>query len=255
MNYLDFGQSLVESGDLDPLYIVLSESEIAQDRTTLARWLFGYWCFYHAGVATRLAEQPNYWEGFRRAIKSAPRGRERRHFRGNLATNAVTFFEEHWEEPEHLVEELLSGDLSWAAVSKRVQKLPAFGPWMAFKVADMAERVMGDPVDFSGCELELYAEPVKGAKIVACDFWGWPSFDNRTQMRGLVDRLLDEFGSLDAPPDLARKVNVQEVETILCKFKGHHLGRYPVGHDIKALISDLERTDQNLYAIARGIWG
>jgi hypothetical protein len=47
----------------------------------------------------------------------------------------------------------------------------------------------------------------------------------------VVNRLLKEFEDYEAPPFGERKVNIQEVETILCKFKSHLSGHYPWQND------------------------
>ena len=42
---------------------------------------------------------------------------------------------------------------------------------------------------------------------------------------------LTEFQDLLAPPFYDRPVNIQEVETVLCKFKAHYKHHYPMGND------------------------
>src|SRR6185437_10528018 len=47
----------------------------------------------------------------------------------------------------------------------------------------------------------------------------------------VVAHLARQFGDLLAPPWRDRPVNIQEIETVLCKWKSHLHGRYPVGKD------------------------
>jgi len=43
-----------------------------------------------------------------------------------------------------------------------------------------------------------------------------------------------------APPWFDRPLNIQEAETILCKYKSHTHGHYPVGKDVAAVKKALE---------------
>jgi hypothetical protein len=38
-------------------------------------------------------------------------------------------------------------------------------------------------------------------------------------------------GKFKAPPDFTRPVNVQEIETVFCKYKSPLKGHYPLGKD------------------------
>ena len=54
-----FGRHLITTGDLDPIYTALVRAEQGGDFSVpqLCRWLLGYWCYYHAGVASFLSEK------------------------------------------------------------------------------------------------------------------------------------------------------------------------------------------------------
>ncbi len=42
-----------------------------------------------------------------------------------------------------------------------------------------------------------------------------------------------------APPHYDRNVNIQEIETICCKYKAHTKGHYAIGHDWEAIAKSL----------------
>jgi hypothetical protein len=44
-----------------------------------------------------------------------------------------------------------------------------------------------------------------------------------------------KLGTLKAPPRFERRINIQEIETILCKWKSHINGHYFVGKDIQEI--------------------
>jgi hypothetical protein len=43
--------------------------------------------------------------------------------------------------------------------------------------------------------------------------------------------LMEHLGHMKAPPRYERAINLQETETVFCKWKSHLVGRYDVGRD------------------------
>ena len=75
------------------------------------------------------------------------------------------------------------------------------------------------------------------------------------------DELIKALGTYQAPPQMDRPINIQEVETILCKWKSHLNGHYPTGNDIAEVRHGLVkygrcRTSQHLLQAGRkaGLW-
>lgn len=244
----DFGKALLRSGDLDPAYIMLTGAGLDSD--LLKRWCLAYWCFYHAGTATRIVDGPS--QSFHRRMRQAceerwPRGTERRHFRGRTSSEATEYLRS-LGPPERIVDAMVRGG-TFAEVSASVRAFPYFGPWIAFKVADMAERVLGLSVDFSDCELGIYREPARGAALVVA---GDP--DAEVDVGRVVRNLVRRFQKFKAPPALDRLVNMQEVETILCKYKSHVGGHYPIGKDTKEMREALSWYNSDLsHALVRAL--
>lgn len=284
MSIITFGEALLSTGDLDPVYLAIQRAEL--DDQTLARLCLAYWCFYSLGTAAYIAhygKKPSqFWElmtmaaeNVRRAPaiptglseKPWPRGAERRHFRGANAVGPMSYLKEHYKTAWHAVSSVLaSGDEArptFGGVSARVQAWPGFGPWMAFKIADMGERVLGYPVDFDNCELGIYKDPRQGAAVAWMEWhtngayankdpWNYPITD--TELRDTVKHYIKAFSKFKAPGG-DRKVNVQEVETIFCKYKSHLKGHYPLGKDTREVHHGLqgwgplaERLDEALIA-------
>lgn len=142
---------------------------------------------------------------------------------------------------------------TFSHVTNAVRQHRGFGEWMAFKVADMGERVMGLDIDFSDCELGIYKDPRQGAAVAFLEWaaqggpqphkeeygpgkpvpeapWGYPITDE--ELKDTVAHFVKQFRHFKAPPRGDRPVNVQEVETIFCKYKSHLKGHYPPGKDI-----------------------
>jgi hypothetical protein len=85
-------------------------------------------------------------------------------------------------------------------------------------------RVRFEPEDI----FSLYDSPRKGAEEVARELgYGGPdpyTFAYRAMVR--------ELGHMQAPPRYERRINIQEIETCLCKYHSHLGGHYEVGKDI-----------------------
>jgi hypothetical protein len=254
LSIVEFGGALLRTRDLDPVYVAIAASKL--DYHVTARLCLAYWCFYHLGVAARLAEikqSKKFWETMYLAAlnegdpKPWPRGAERRHFRGKQAERAmeelIMMYGKH--DPVKAVDGLLgAAPCDWTptfqSISTAVQAHRGFGDWIAFKIADMAERVLGYPVDFDDCHLGIYKDPRQGAAVAYQEThhgqlspvpWEYPITDE--QLKWTVEYYIKLFRKKRAyaPPHYDRYVNVQEIETIFCKYKSHLKGHYPVGKD------------------------
>lgn len=255
-----FGDALIQTQDLDPVYSAIWAARL--DHRQLERLLLAYWCFYHLGFAAWVSEYEGdgFWQWMKIAaaneegrgprdlqgcVLSAerwPRGTERRHFRGTKCERAVYWFATrqggsdnetfNQSPPEHWVRHLCNGPqpLTEKAVMEKVQKWPLCGPWIAFKAADMLERVYGAPIVFDRNIGLMYSEPAAGLKLL-CQEPALMAADRTPET--VYNRLLTYFSPRPAPPGHDRGCGPQEVETILCKWKSMLGGHYHVGKDIR----------------------
>lgn len=256
----EFGEHLILTGDLDPVYIALVRADL--DRDTRHRWLVAYWCLYHCGAASWISEQTghSFWEALLHAADNDipaptgsrwPRGHERRHFRGQQGHRAVVELAQRYGAlPECMVREVglmhvpAHDHREFLAISRQVRRHRGFGPWIAFKVADMLERVERVTVDFTGAELLMFTDPVRAARLL-WDQWHLglvpaAALTDEAIITEVVQRLLEHFSQLKAPPHADRPVGVQEVETILCKWKSHQNGHYPLWNDTDEINEGLQ---------------
>ena len=245
----EFGRQLIESGDLDPVYIALSKVEWSDAQRK--RWLVAYWLFYHPGSASYMCtgEGEYFWNRVANAARNEdntspldgrwPRASERRHFRGDKCVKAVAELRKRFPKAEDMVDFIADAAPDYKAVFNRVCSLPQFGPWMAFKIADMLERVEGVPVDFNLDSVTMFDDPKRAAIMVWKIKAEMDPKDDRVKpkdparaVRDVVDYLIDHFKDMTAPPAHDRAIGYQEVETVLCCWKSHTNGHYPVGNDI-----------------------
>lgn len=236
----EFGTALITSGDLDPVYIAVHEARLTPIMRD--RFLVAYWCFYHCGVSAWIADQANFWDAMLQAavnngkVKSFPRGTERRHFRGNLACKSVTYLSRRYFAASEMVG-YICGERSPARfvdVYERACEHIGFGPWIAFKIADMIDRCGVSPVRFNGAEMFMFKDPTLGADLYRTKYncEGWSREE-------VVKHLVEMFSCHKAPPMYDRPISVAEIETCLCKWKSHLNGHYPIGKDIKEVLHGL----------------
>jgi hypothetical protein len=245
----------LRSNDLDPIYVALRGALDAGefDAGTVNRWMIAYWCFYNAGFASYACDRnpADFWATLANAAANTsptpfggrwPRGAERRHARGGQAVEMIgRLIEEYGDHPGRMVDNLLRGDRAFSAVSKRVRKHYLFGPWIAFKIGDMLERVLGERIDFDNADVFMFDSPREGALLVYGKFFGDDfKVKEPERIRKVVHWLTAKFSEFNAPPLGDRRVGLQEIETILCKWKSHLNGHYPLNNDIHEIREGLK---------------
>jgi len=245
LTWQEFGAALLDTEDLDPVYVAVAGAGLDEDQ--LSRWLLAYWCFYSAATASDVSDAVSFWGAMLDEFDTKERGFERRHFRGDKARAAVRTIMEQGS-PEEIVRWISGREngrtperIAYGVVADRVQRLPMFGPWIAWKAADMLERIAGVPVIFDPRALAMYKDPVQGAALLRRGNWRAPITDEEVAwVAGLVVR---EFRDRAAPPRYDRPFNVQEAETVLCKYKAYRKGSYRVGKDIKEMRKGLAQSE------------
>lgn len=245
----DFGRHLLVSYDLDPVYVALRRTQRQGhlDYAHLSRWLVAYWCLYHCGAASYIAEhttEHSFWDMMEVAARNHndapapttgrwPRGEERRHWRGQQAINSVRDIASRGK-PMELINSLTwnSRRTSFQELFTACQRWKGFGPWIAFKMVDMLDRVLNHPVDYSDAHLNMFREPVKAALLIHDAEHQHPDCpDQVSKVACIVRAMTQEFSGFKAPPEHDRYVALPEVETILCKWKSHINGHYPLFND------------------------
>ncbi len=250
----EFGKILLDTNDLDPIYVILHKLEA--DIQLKKRWMVGYWCFYHAGFASYLSqfEGQTFWDEMLVAAKNEelsplggrwPRGKERRHFRGLQGIQAVRELSIRWAKPEYMVDYIANMETKeciirnmctpqpYHIVAKRAKEHRGFGDWISFKICDMLDRILGIKIDFDQAAVFMFDDPKKAALMVFENRNPSPSgLSDKEKIDSVVTYLTYYFKLFDAPPLGDRPVGLQEVETILCKWKSHMNNHYPVGNDL-----------------------
>lgn len=292
MSILTFGDELLSTGDLDPVYLAMNSTVLHP--TAVDRLCLAYWCFYSLGTAAYIAEHgttpEKFWDLMMLAAyndkahkgipteaahlakgdKPWPRGAERRHFRGANAVGPMSYLKDHYKTASAAVQAMIgpnNAHVTFKWVAGEVEKHPGFGPWMSFKIADMAERVLGRSVDFHDCALDMFKDPTQGAAVGYVEAWSviareggelrdwedrvgvaearkiWNYPITSDQIKLTVDYYVKAFNKrhkVGSVPGLARPLNIQEIETVFCKYKSHLKGHYPPGKDMREIRHGLQ---------------
>jgi hypothetical protein len=266
----EFGSRLVITGDLDPIYTMLNAAKLPAP--TLKRWVLAYWMFYHAGVSSFIADAPSsdFW-GMVWAAQNEkwPRGTERRHFKAENSRKAITHLQKLFPTAESAVEWVSAwdhrklsrdlgynvGDTRFEEILRRAQTWVGFGPWIAFKIADMVDAVLHVPVSFDNAVPYFFDDPIVGAFCVTYQesgvLWEGPELASaakanvksmsRTERIEIVQEAVNllkagPLGKMRSPTNPDRPLQIQEYETIFCKYKSHLNGHYPVGKDTAEIL-------------------
>ncbi len=245
MDIYQFGKQLLETNDLDPVYVMLYNSELMHNDPLLYKWLLAYWAFYHVGTAsfiTGRGEENMYWQRFLTAAgsKDYPRSSERRHFRGRTSLKSTRYLQ--YRGVDTLFSDLMAAPNNAESVMNVVKSWYGFGPWISFKVADMLERLGMRPITFD-LKTVMYDSPLEAASLMWHHHYSGGASEPVNVGKWAVETLLvsPELSRKAAPPDFERKLGFQEAETILCKWKSYMNGHYHVGEDVEAVRSGLLR--------------
>lgn len=255
----EFGKVLLESNDLDPVYValysMLGNGVVDQDQ--LNRWVLAYILCYHCGAACWLSEHSGK-EFFRHVYRAAynaddspvggrwPRSHERRHWRGQFAVDVTRKLQERYQDrPEDFLYNIAFGGVATTILKKpepvafktiveRVKQHHGFGDWASFKLADIIDRIGLVPVRFDFDDVTIYKDPVLAAETLFRQRNGYPDHVGvkREAVKQVFNYLSQYFEDFAAPPLYDRPISVQEIETVLCKWKSHNNGRYPIYNDL-----------------------
>jgi hypothetical protein len=178
------------------------------------------------------------------AAQSKVRGAPRRYFFPHLAVPVLAQIREDYRHSATRVMRSLKGTYDDAVAE--MKKWPYYGPTAYFKMADMAERVCGIPIDFSAVTPAQLASNAMVAKGVA-KAQAASGYDTSEALLAAMARYK---WATKAPPHYDRSLNAQEFETILCYYshddgKNKHLPGMDI-ENIKAELTGWGKTAKEL---------
>ncbi len=232
LNFFAFSDAKLRLKDLDPLYTAVWNAKLAlplRQRYTLAEVTFD-----HAGLAARIAEAKDYWKAFDRAARETLRGAPRRYFRGKVAFAAIENYRSKYRTPEKMIS-VLRGPFS--EVNLYIcREFAQYGPCAAFKLADMAERVCENEIDFSQCSVKELCN----SKQVRKGFERAAASECYSADETFLSAMLKRKWATRASPRYDRALNAQELESLCCYYSHGitHRGHWP-GEDVIGIRKEL----------------
>lgn len=251
-DFFAFSRLHMESGDVDPLYPVLKHVLASEPNEDQRAWqALTYVAFYNlpsalrwlrepalvagpsAGLFPGMQRMPRDWDPSRAYL---PTGVERRSLRGgvNMVRHLQSVQElaaQHGGYRGWLTHRFEGNPATdWFRLQEAARQAWGNGRWAAYKTAEVAQKVLGLPVEPADMGNAGSTGPRKGlellfgtsASVAELDAWGNKLMEVGTHSWGILW-------------DLA------EVETCLCDFHSMVRGHYYVGHDIDQLQGDVEK--------------
>lgn len=261
--FAEFGQHMLDSADIDPIYPVLRQLIADLGLTPAqAEWLVILYLAYYEITSALTAfrehpdphrEAPGRYLLHDRATLKLPTGIERRglrqaHLMGDHLEDWLqrfdgqTFFSAPRElfvltdEGRHFNAGVLGAYLTGVRFN---------GRWASYKAIEVMQKVLGWPVAHADAGHDGSTGPRRGLTLF------FP------EVKGNGPRAIDR---LDEQTDVLMRatrahgvdVHVEEVETLLCDFKSLAHGRYYVGHDTDLMLEGILRPnvdDPTRYAL------
>lgn len=227
MSFKDFSAALITTGDLDPDYLVLKEH--AADTNMTSEDLFR-WIILKVFVYDTASEMSIMY--FNKDFDEVVYGAERRKNKRNTVkqmNDVINKFDAS----------ILAGGIHYRDFKKYVTQFPGIGPWAAWKMADLLERVMEININFTVDFREAYEFPLKGLlRVNGYTDDDMPMLKEGQAYARMMDAAIKSLGpvwSYEAPCG-RRTLNLQELETCLCKYHSHLGGHYNVGQDTRHLM-------------------
>lgn len=231
--FVDFGRRMLSSADIDPVYPVLKR--IVDEKPTSQRsgdWLVVlYLAYYNVASACEVwlrYPEPDDALLHDHYMLKRPTGTERRGLRvpEKMATHLATWVHGVSSVPFDQLRSYMGTNpfRNDYLIAEYLEAFPYNGRWASYKGCEVLHKVLGFPnaardaghAHSSGPRqgLGLFYRPVPGNTDKAV-----------RELNAQTDDLLDRCGHAGL------KLNVEELETLLCDFHSAAHGRYYVGHD------------------------
>jgi hypothetical protein len=153
----------------------------------------------------------------------------------------VDALQRRYARPEDMVTFLLDGPMDIRSVSARAQRHHQVGSWLAFKITDMIDAVLGAKVKQDDLTMFLYHTPRQSI----IENWRAGRLpittnDEATALTKAVFWLAEQLNDCEIPHKPGQRPDWFSLETVWCKHLSHVHGHYPKGKDIREIRHGLE---------------
>jgi hypothetical protein len=227
-----FCEVLIETGEIDPSYIMLHRLRSTKGDEWVKRFCVAYLLFYHTGTAANAAqyEGVDFWSYLNGAFNEPnTRGTERRHFRGDNGRKALHELWARYMHPESWFDLPRYHSPNYGIFYDLIKhhKIPQFGDYFIWKWNDFSMCVFDDDRDMRKITRYLPQPPRKALTSIWKDEHYSLGLARLTQM---ISDIPEPFAGTPR-----RMCGPSEAETIACSIKGYIMVHppTPVGYDIE----------------------
>ena len=229
-----FAYDSLQCNDLDAAYSSIAYAPITAEQR--GRLVLGLLLFYDLGTACLIADlSPDFpmseWDIIPELEPTLVRGKNRRHFRGELAATALRSWSTLYPDPDSFAAALCSLPAKQTAIAAFAEKLPQVGPYFAWKLGDWYECLTHLPVDFRGAEGKLHSQPLKELKRM------FPALCPADALR----RMVYDFPGIETVHHVGRTFDIQDAETVCCGLKNLRAGKVILGESAAEELISLDR--------------
>jgi hypothetical protein len=238
VDYARWHHLQVTTRDIDPAYPVLRHlaNQLGLDRDGAAWLVILHVAYYHLGSALAAFAHTPKPAPPTRALLRLPAGTERRAHRDprQLERHWLALLEvfDHHGGPAAWID---AGTTDWRHLNTHLAAVHGNGRWAAYKLAELAQKVLGVPTVVADAGHAHSTGPRHGLALLRPIPPG-----NTPAVITHLDRITTELAADLGETDLG------QVETSLCDFHALAAGRYYLGHDIDAMAAQLEQVPSEL---------
>lgn len=225
-DFYDYFRVDLAIGDNDPVYWAVHRAFRSPHYGTAwaKRFSVAMLLYYRTDVAFRAANRGDeFWEYLHEIYPTAPRGTERRYFRGEQGLRVMESVEKFGSPSQFIQAVTAHSAQSFMGVRDFCQTyLAGFGPYFQLKVCDYLDRCLERPItNYAKLGRYLSREPENTLKEMYPDLPAQFAFDK------VCEEVSNRY--ILAGPDMLRWAGPAEVETVLCdyhtaKYRGNWLG-------------------------------
>ena len=260
--FRDFSFKHIALGDVDPIYTMIRNSSLSYDNKK--RFIFSHLMVYDLKSSIELANESNnekYYDKLLQYFKEAKVGKDRKDVASRETNIKSRVFgtqlpllrnksPEDWIQ--YVIEETIKHK-SWDNSLIASKKIPTFGEYFSFKLADMIETIF-DISEYSVKWSKDFIKSLPRGSLTGYEMVRTGSnhkFRSKEEIRkcSLLGTFYNEqvefFKDYQCPQNPNRSIGVQEIETLLCDYRKIRKGTLRHGDKVLKLKEGIDYNANN----------
>lgn len=238
MGYFEFGKTMLGYSDHDFSHVAMANAAWTRQETDMV--FLAYRFFMHIGTACWIADAGSvegFWQRLEAEYDTLPRKIDRHQTRGVSGWRTINQVRAISDDPSKVLDFWYPDGATYTDVYPKIMAVHDWGKSNAWHNFDMAERTLP--------QRHLRAVTLREAELYMYDY-PWEVLatyvdENYQTSSAVAARMLAEFdrAGVVTPPFGDRPISMQELETVLCRYRKYRKGGYVFGKDKKTVIKNL----------------